>query len=808
MPEPQSESLGEVHSIRRSVTFPTKLIPKSTRGSVAPNPTGAENVIFYHPSAKIVLFAPRALAPIPSSSAPTDFDYPVDTIETHPWRSATERTVATAPLRLEKVHGLTVFLKCGDVVHAILKNSQCWCVDGVSKFVLRIRPLTYYRIEIPNETQEDKGLVEDLKIALPTVLRYEVTPCPFKREFTVELPEEAMAPRRKKAWRPKGPKGRKEGVAALSGSDQGSPVETKPEWLDSASTGEDTDGAATDDSAVTPEQSGGATSEVSPAHDLSASLAISEFTPQPMSMRRSVTETPQTFSTLRAKFDVPQVSEEQPLESAPEIRSDLDLESANERPLNESALISMPEVGPVSAVESVPGVESVPAVELVPAVECVIETEPESALTQTSTGLVQSNTPMPLKALGVEPECTLLTRENNEPMQVATQEAFYVEREEEDPSVYAEYESTDAEPELTKKANVPSEPRTEDNEILAQENKHDEPANARTNKQQASGTYGISESNALGLTNINSESSEVEETHVSYEVEPKDDDKVADPILVEALSTASQVADSKSQLWPQTSNNDTADDSFHAEPENHHKHSFSSTPESFHSAEPHSPSDSISTHATSLGSPSTKQKYKTAFDQDLSSLDPTPKPLPSDTAADISFSNVNTSLNENVTNIGNDSITREDSLQPSVVIASSSGKSTTKSSTPSDLSHMSAEFRRRAQATRQRDVSPMPAPSAIYQPTPGEEAASLISKALALVLVPPIHLFIVLLHIAARIVINPTMNSTRPGAQSRPQLSSRSSSKEDDFSFPLEREPSSEYEDAEMTKRLDPWDLD
>ncbi|KAJ5924213.1 hypothetical protein N7466_008400 [Penicillium verhagenii] len=803
MPEPQSESLGEVHSIRRSVTFPTKLIPKSTRGSAAPNPTGAENVIFYHPSAKIVLFAPRALAPIPSSSAPTDFDYPVDTIETHPWRSATERTVATAPLRLEKVHGLTVFLKCGDVVHAILKNSQCWCVDGVSKFVLRIRPLTYYRIEIPNETHEDKRLVEDLKIALPTVLRYEVTPCPFKREFTVELPEEAMAPRRKKAWRPKGPKGRKEGVAALSGSDQGSPVETKPEWLDSASTGEDTDGAATDDSAVTPEQSGGATSEVLPAHDLSASLAISEFTPQPISMRRSVTETPQTFSTLRAKFDVPQASEEQPLESAPEIRSDLDLDSAPEKSLNESALISMPAVEPVSAVE--PG----PAVELVPAVESVVESEPASALTQTSTGLVQSDMPIPPKALGVEPESTLPTREKNEPTQVATQEALYVKTEEEDieiPSVYAEYESTDVEPELIQKANVPSEPIIEDNGVLSREN--NEPANARTNKQQAFGTEGISEPNALGFTNINSESAEVEGTHVSYEVETKDDDKVADPILIEALSTGPKVADSNSQLWPQTSNNDPEDDSVSTEAENHHKPSFSSTPESFHSAEPHSPSDSISTHATSLGSPSTKQKYKTAFDQDLSSLDPTTKPLVSDTAADTSFSNVKKSLNENATNFGNDSMTRENSLQPSVVIASNSGKSTAKASPPSDLSHMSAEFRRRAQATRQRDVSPMPAPSAIYQPTTGEEATSLISKALALVLVPPIHLFIVLLHIAARIVINPSMNSTRPGAQSRPQLSSRSSSKEDDFSFPLEREPSSEYEDAEMTKRLDPWDLD
>src|SRR3954471_24308864 len=118
MPE-SPEPLGQIHSLRRSLTLPTKLNPHAQRRSSVPNTP--ENVIFYHPSAKIVHFAPRALAPIPSSSSPSDFDYPVDTIETLPWRSATERTVATAPLRLEKVHGLTAFLKCGNVVHAILK---------------------------------------------------------------------------------------------------------------------------------------------------------------------------------------------------------------------------------------------------------------------------------------------------------------------------------------------------------------------------------------------------------------------------------------------------------------------------------------------------------------------------------------------------------------------------------------------------------------------------------------------------------------------------------------------------------------
>jgi hypothetical protein len=89
------------------------------------------------------------------------------------------------------------------------------------------------------------------------------------------------------------------------------------------------------------------------------------------------------------------------------------------------------------------------------------------------------------------------------------------------------------------------------------------------------------------------------------------------------------------------------------------------------------------------------------------------------------------------------------------------------------------------------------------------EAKSILSKTLALVLVPPISLFIILLHITARIVISPGTSSS----PSEPTSRSRSTEKEpttedDDFDFPLERETSSEYEDAEFTRKLDPWELD
>lgn len=45
--------------------------------------------------------------------------------------------------------------------------------------------------------------MEKLKKVLAKVLQYEVTPCPFKRGFTVELPEAPVTPIQKRPWRPK-----------------------------------------------------------------------------------------------------------------------------------------------------------------------------------------------------------------------------------------------------------------------------------------------------------------------------------------------------------------------------------------------------------------------------------------------------------------------------------------------------------------------------------------------------------------------------------------------------------------------------
>lgn len=190
---------------RRSFTLPSRALSVHEKAGLE-TADADTNTLFSHDSARIILFSP----PTDSISANSkeilpDADYPVDAVETLPWRSRTETLAATGAIVIEKVRGSTYFLKSADqkVIHTIMRNSQCWCVDGESKFVLRIGKLRYYRIELPSESEEDKKKVEELKQALPKVLRFERTPCPFKRAFHVDLPEDAITPRRKGTWKRK-----------------------------------------------------------------------------------------------------------------------------------------------------------------------------------------------------------------------------------------------------------------------------------------------------------------------------------------------------------------------------------------------------------------------------------------------------------------------------------------------------------------------------------------------------------------------------------------------------------------------------
>lgn len=190
---------------RRSFTLPTRALTVHEKAGLE-TADADSNLLFSHNSARIIQFSPPTDS-IPAKSKETlpDADYPVDAVETLPWRSRTETLVATGPMVIEKVRGSTYFLKSSDqkVMHAIMRNSQCWCVDGESKFVLRIGKFRYYRIELPCESEEDKRKVEDLKQAWPKVLRFERTPCPFKRAFHVDLPDDAITPRRKGTWKRK-----------------------------------------------------------------------------------------------------------------------------------------------------------------------------------------------------------------------------------------------------------------------------------------------------------------------------------------------------------------------------------------------------------------------------------------------------------------------------------------------------------------------------------------------------------------------------------------------------------------------------
>lgn len=106
------------------------------------------------------------------------------------------------PLSIYRAPGSVAFLNCSHALRAILPKSQCWEVDGYGKFVLQIRPPQYWRIELPSANDDEQARVGELKGVLGRVLLFEKTPCPFKRNFTVELPEPPLTPVKKRPWRP------------------------------------------------------------------------------------------------------------------------------------------------------------------------------------------------------------------------------------------------------------------------------------------------------------------------------------------------------------------------------------------------------------------------------------------------------------------------------------------------------------------------------------------------------------------------------------------------------------------------------
>ncbi|KAI9801637.1 MAG: hypothetical protein M1833_002319 [Piccolia ochrophora] len=201
-PDPiRSSALG----IRRAFTLPTKL-KDSPRSSDAPTTSSSEEVeiLFSHNAGKVVSFSPASTFTLPSfkdarRGSDGDIEEEAGTL---PWASRTERMLATGPLQFYKAHSVA-FLSAGPILHPILPKSQCWCVDGVSKFVLRIRYNSYYRIELSNDGQGDSEAADALKGVLAKVLQYEKTSCPFKRGFTVDLPEPPSTPIKYRPWKPR-----------------------------------------------------------------------------------------------------------------------------------------------------------------------------------------------------------------------------------------------------------------------------------------------------------------------------------------------------------------------------------------------------------------------------------------------------------------------------------------------------------------------------------------------------------------------------------------------------------------------------
>ncbi|KAL6721299.1 hypothetical protein ACLMJK_000401 [Lecanora helva] len=196
------EKAGLSPSIRRSFTAPigtTKSAARITRG-----PGDDAETLYTHSAGKIISFTHSSNAARRHSSVSNGrAEFQEEPSGTLPWASTTERTIAAGPLQIYRVLGSVAFLNSGATLHPILAKSQCWCVDGESKFVLRIRPNSYYRIELPFRTSAEKMKVEEFKDVLGKVLCYEVTPCPFKRGFTVDLPEPPTTPVQKRPWKPK-----------------------------------------------------------------------------------------------------------------------------------------------------------------------------------------------------------------------------------------------------------------------------------------------------------------------------------------------------------------------------------------------------------------------------------------------------------------------------------------------------------------------------------------------------------------------------------------------------------------------------
>jgi len=167
---------ANVLSTRRSFTLPAR----ANRPPPTPeNTANAIETLFICSNSKIVSFTATGA------------------VQSAAWTTPTERTLAVGVLRIYRVTASNVsFLNSGNLLHTIFPRSQCWCVDGQSIFVLRIRQDSYYRMQLPFDSEQDKEKATQFKAVLAQVLQYEKTQCPFVRGFEVHVPDRPKTPPR------------------------------------------------------------------------------------------------------------------------------------------------------------------------------------------------------------------------------------------------------------------------------------------------------------------------------------------------------------------------------------------------------------------------------------------------------------------------------------------------------------------------------------------------------------------------------------------------------------------------------------
>ncbi|KAF1848588.1 uncharacterized protein K460DRAFT_384675 [Cucurbitaria berberidis CBS 394.84] len=195
--------------IRRSFTLPARVTARPAPAPASTNSADGIETLFICSSSKIVSFTATSPSKRQSPTRATRHQDGPST-SSIAWTSPTERTLAVGVLRIYRVTASNVsFLNSGNLLHTIFPRSQCWCVDNQSVFVLRIRQDSYYRMELPYETEEDKDKITQFKLALGRVLQYEKTQCPFMRGFEVEEPERPKTPPRRRLRKQPTPKVKK-----------------------------------------------------------------------------------------------------------------------------------------------------------------------------------------------------------------------------------------------------------------------------------------------------------------------------------------------------------------------------------------------------------------------------------------------------------------------------------------------------------------------------------------------------------------------------------------------------------------------